>query len=423
MSINFEREAKGRLKIAILRMAKSYPFHTHLLQSNRFRYDQDVDTIGVTIRDFKLQFLYSPAFVCACEFEELTGLLHHMVNHVLFEHLLVEPEAFSDREARTIAEEVTVNEWIKEPLPGDPITLEQFPDLPKGEDTDTRYTRLAGKSAVLSQKTLQTGRKTVPNVPKTVQNEPKNGCSGENSGRKTLDNHDVWKQAQENPILGKLVVQHAVRQAKHALDERDWDALPDDIRRHIDTVLAGSTSKNSTERIHGGKAGLLDWKSELRRFVARATESQPSLHRVPRRFPELVGIIPGKSYSPNRLNIISVIDTSVSMTTDLLDQIGGELRILSRDCNITVVECDTEIRSVYRFQREITKVHGRGGTDLRPPFERKFLSRHQADALIYFTDGHGPAPDKPARIPTLWCLTPSGVPPAEWGKVTSMRNT
>ena len=52
------------------------------------------------------------------------------------------PAQFPDEYARMLAEEVTVNEWVPGPLPGKPITLAQFPELPGNEDTLTRYNKL-----------------------------------------------------------------------------------------------------------------------------------------------------------------------------------------------------------------------------------------------------------------------------------------
>ena len=61
-----------------------------------------------------------------------------------------------------------------------------------------------------------------------------------------------------------------------------------------------------------------------------------------------------------------------------------------------------------------------GGTDLRPPFEPEILCKLRPDVVVYFTDGCGPAPERPPRMPVIWCLTPIGDPPARWGHVVRM---
>ena len=134
-----------------------------------------------------------------------------------------------------------------------------------------------------------------------------------------------------------------------------------------------------------------------------------------RRLPHLVGIVPGTRRRAGRPGILAVIDTSASLTSELLGQISGELGRLAADYRVTVVECDDEIQSVYSY-RPIHSVEGRGGTHLRPPFEPAFLQRYRPDLIVYFTDGEGPSPEKPPRQPVVWCLTPDGERPAEWGE-------
>ena len=424
MNNSQEQRASGHLRIALRRMAKSYPFHAHLLQPERFYCEPGVETMGVTIRDAQVQFWYAPDFVCGCDFDQLIGVLHHEVNHLLFGHLLAQTEDFPDGRARIIAEEVTANEWIVEPLPGQPIKLDQFPELPPLEDTATRYARLASDSEPSGRESVQSGRRNGPWVPKTVPSGqktplhvPPNAQSGSEAGLAPLDNHEIWKSARENRQVGKLVIQNAVRQAKQAMSQREWDAVSGRLGERIDSILIGTQSARLKQSIHTRPIGTINWKKLLRSLIARSTASSPALHRAPRRFPDLIGIVPGKSQSLVRHRVMAAIDTSGSMTAGTLEQIGGELRHLARGCDVTVVECDCEIHAEYRFRGNLTNVHGRGGTDLRPPFEYQVLARIRPDAIVYFTDGDGPAPAMPPKVPTIWGLTAASEAPAQWGHV------
>ena len=423
MMPSLEKHASGLLKIAVRRMAKSYPFHAHLLLSEQFICVPEVGTMGVTIRDVRLQFWYSPEFVCRCEFDELIGLLHHEINHLLFGHLLVQPDEYPDQSARVIAEEVTVNEWIVEPLPGNPIKLEQFPELPPLEDTATRYARLVGNSPRSVRKPVRSAPKTVPTERELVQSGQKTPSAGRNTessddkiSLSPLDNHEIWEHAQENPHVSRLVISTAVRQARDAMNQRDWDKVSCRLRDQIDEILGHGNSERSKEVIHSKVAGSIEWKQVLRRLLAKTLQCRPALHRAPRRFPELIGVVPGKSQSAARHRVMAVIDTSASMSIDMLEQVGGELRNLARNCDVTVVECDCEIQATYPFRGELTGVQGRGGTDLHPPFEAGVLNRIRPDVIVYFTDGHGPAPETPAKVPTIWCLNETGVSPVSWGR-------
>src|SRR5580698_1244229 len=118
MSTELFRHAAGMLQIALRRMVRDYPFHAHLLSASRFGPDPSIGTMAVTVRNGEFWFLYAPDFVDGCTFDQLAGVLHHEINHVLFEHLFADPVDYPDREALLIAQEVTVNEWVREPLPG-----------------------------------------------------------------------------------------------------------------------------------------------------------------------------------------------------------------------------------------------------------------------------------------------------------------
>ena len=226
-----------------------------------------------------------------------------------------------------------------------------------------------------------------------------------------MDNHDIWKSIRVNPLVGRLVISAAVHQAKAQLKPTDWQNVPTTLRDQIDHVIH---NVQSSEVINPQGNGAVDWGRVLRQFIAKMLARRPALHRVPRRFPGMIGVVPGKSQSAVRHRVMAVIDTSASMTGCMLERIGGELSQLARECDITVVQCDCEVRAIHTFRGEITEVRGRGNTDLRPPFEPAIIGQVRPDLIIYFTDGDGPAPLKPPAIPTIWCLN-SDVRPAPWG--------
>jgi predicted metal-dependent peptidase len=116
---------------------------------------------------------------------------------------------------------------------------------------------------------------------------------------------------------------------------------------------------------------------------------------------------------------MAVVDTSASMTDALLERVDAELARLARRSSVPVVECDAAVQRIYPYRR-LGSFRGRGGTDFRPPLEPGFLRRHRPDLVVFFTDGYGPAPAVPPRIPVLWCLIAGGRAPAPWGRVIEM---
>jgi len=245
---------------------------------------------------------------------ELEGVLHHEVNHVLFGHILHQPEPDEDRRARVIAQEVTCNEWVSEPLPGDPVLLDAFPFLPANEDTETRYDRLARRQDMLPQ-------------------------------MQQVDDHDDWQEIRSDLDAGEFAVQQSVGMA--------WDDLTDAQRRRLDAALkalvgklCGSGTDGSEEQLGQGQA-CVQWRSVLRRYVGRILSVRPVFGRPPRRFPHLVGVLPGRGRFRDKPRVMAVIDTSGSLSTDDLADISAELGHMAKAFAVTVVECDTTIHCIY----------------------------------------------------------------------------
>jgi predicted metal-dependent peptidase len=375
------QQAEGKIRVAKERLARQYPFHVALFSRMRPIARPTITTMAVSTLGNEVLLLHNPWFVLDCAIDELGGLLLHELHHVLFHHLTMQPKDYPDAWALALAQEVTVNEYIVEPLPAGALKLEDFADLPTHESTSQRYARLSKIPAA----------KRMP-------------CS-------TLDDHSVWSENHGDDQTEEALVQAIEAAAAVAV-------VPENLREMI-TTHAGLALGELQEAISHERTGTVPWRRLLRRYVGLALEVRPIYGRPPRRYPELVGIMPGQGRQAAKVNILAVIDTSGSISADSLSIIDGELRKLARHANVVIAECDTEVQAVYPY-RSLQVVRGRGGTDLRPPFEKQFLKQQRADLIIYFTDGFGPAPERPPRQPVVWCLTRDGEQPAPWGRVVRM---
>lgn len=424
---NIDLLAQGMIDMAQKRLVQDFPFHARFVATWRVEQDDSVGTMAVTIRNESILLLFAAAFVKSCTLPQLESVLVHEVNHVLFGHVVADPAQFHDQHARMLAEEITVNEWVSGPLPGMPILLAQFPELPPDEDTDTRYQRLARPCDQVTPKPdpgrtklNETDVKGVPAAPKNGRSkkEPTDPKIADQLCRETvhpLDNHTLWDEAREAGLRGRMVVKVSVAEASEGMASDEWTMVPAAIQNEINRV-AGQRAGSFCESLVAGKA-MVHWQRVLRRYVRQATCVEPAFHRPPRRFPHLIGIVPGKIHRPARTKVMSVIDTSGSIHSTALGQIAGELKRMSRDHDIIVLECDAAIQAIYPFSKVLSSVRGRGGTDLRPPFQPDILAKIRPSVVVYFTDGYGPAPKHPPRVPVIWCLMPGGKQPAPWGRV------
>lgn len=405
---NPHSKAEGQIRLAIQRLVKRYPFHAGVLERFALQSRPDISTMGVTLLGKRIALVYNPEFVLAIQLDELMGVLLHEVYHVVFGHLTTPREAYPDRWARTVAEEVTVNEFVTEPLPGEPITLELFPDFPSMESTAERYQRLV---LVTDRFPIEENQHSQP--------AGDEGDEGDGDVEHLVDDHSGWEAATDDPDAAEAAVKAVLQEAVLKVGVQDLD---DEMKAALGQQGMGSLLKDILLEGLDKPAPRLEWARLLQRYVGGVPRREADFRRPPRRAPELVGVMPGRSRRSGYPNITAVIDTSGSMTPDLLAMVSSELGRMARQNKVTVVECDAEIKRTYRF-RPITEVKGGGGTDLRPPFETALLRKLKPDLIIYFTDGCGPAPERAPKVPVIWCLTPGGVAPVEWGRVIEMEES
>jgi predicted metal-dependent peptidase len=450
--------AAGRIRLAIRRLAYEFPFHAAILERLQLMARPEVGTMAVSVLGDDVFLMYHHEFILGITADELVGVLLHEIHHVLFGHVLIDPARYSDTWALTVSEEVTVNEFIRAPLPGDPIILDRFPGLPPLESTEERYRRLrkvrgrdrvgsppappkgprgngdrAGEPPVGESKKAgkrrqgsRSGRRTQGPAAAGSSGRPAVGVGG---GRdhpgpgdlgQVLDDHSVWAEARRDPERSKQAIREVVQEA---LLEVGSGRLPKYLRPAMEGLGIGSEPSADRYELQSGDRGHLDWRRLLRRYTGEELKVRPTFSRPPRRFPDLIGILPGQRRMPSRPRILTIIDTSASISPVLLEQIDAELAGLARRSSITVVECDSQIQRTYPYRRRLEAVQGRGGTDFGPPLEPAFLRKHRPDLVVFFTDGLGPAPVVPPPIPVIWCLVPEGKAPARWGRIIIMEES
>ena len=107
-----------------------------------------------------------------------------------------------------------------------------------------------------------------------------------------------------------------------------------------------------------------------------------------------------------RQHMLLAIDTSGSVSDSELQEFMGEIHhIYKTGVDITMIQCDTVIRSIesYKGKNEI-KVQGRGGTEFDPVLDYYNANQKKYTSLVYFTDGECGVSVKP-RSKVLWVLS------------------
>jgi predicted metal-dependent peptidase len=381
--------------------ARKYRYYAAVLSRLVPVESQAIDVMAVEAIGAKV-YLHINVDFFVNNFQYVWGVLLHEVNHVVLGHLsnprLRQAE---DWPAMELAMEISANEYIQEPLPGNPPIWRHFSDLgvAPGQSSWERYELLAKARA----------RRRPVSILASIDTHLPRGVG-----------KAVALTALDVPLHHRIA--RLVRDAVAGAEREMGDG----------SVLAGRSPGQVLEQLEDIQvesiAPRIDWKQALRAFVCRRTEREPrfTYDRPNRRFPTLAGIVPARLRRCRRdqlPRLLVVVDTSGSMQAPDLALIARELEALADQAQFTIVECDAAIQRVYPFEGKIESFQGRGGTDLRPPFEPAFLADHgPVDGVVYFTDGCGPYSEEAPSVPTLWALTNPDLSFAcPWGRQVLMR--
>ena len=212
----------------------------------------------------------------------------------------------------------------------------------------------------------------------------------------------------------------------------DFGSHPEDLAKEkVIEAAAQCERKRGTLPAHiariveNFRAGKLHWKELLAQFVTSCFGGSRRWLPPNRRY--ISSGLYLQSRRDSQLNAVLAIDTSGSTGEDLA-RFAGELAGLLNtfgNYELKVICCDSKIQSVENFSgaapfdgKHFT-FKGGGGTSFKPVFEYIAKESEQPDLLIYFTDGCGDLPEKPA-YPVMWVIAPGGRNAVPWGLETKL---
>ena len=384
------------LENAVVRLLKHRPFYGHLLLGFRRHSCQGRYPLGVTIRDGVPTLEIQPELFAAQEPLVQTALLEHVLKHILHLH----PVRRKGRHSHDwdLACDLAINPTIADLPPGAALpgrlrleeglaAEEYYRLLAPPFDTGNQEGQGLGNAGRDSGAQVESGAAELPNAPERAELD-------------TLDDHASWQQADSTPErLAEEVVRGLVRDAHR----KSQGEVPGELRSLIAGLLAPPR---------------IPWQQLLRQFVATAGRigQKSTWKREHRRFGHDT---PGRR-KRRRLNLLVGIDVSDSTNQGpLRDAFARELLQIARgrDSQITVLYAGSRIQRIDSLRGApgvVEAYHGGGFTDLRPVFEYALTLHPRPAAVIYLTDGFGPAPET-MDFPTLWVLTREGQKPVDWG--------
>lgn len=371
------------------------------------------------------------------------GAVKHQVLHLVLGHIF-EQHTYGHKELFGVAADLVVNQYLRaEELTHDSITLDGFGDLklPRNLSASQYYKILY---ELLEEEEDKNEEGSAEQADSSEAGQEPEETEGQDQEEDQQQDGDEQKEedAQEEPdqqeksaggeggkkpSQGKPQLQKMLQENQRLKEHAPWEALAalkDGDRRvleaEIDQVVAKSAERlderaigdlplplrQAIESLRRKLAPQIHWKKALRIFSqsSRKTRIKNTMRRPSRRY----GTTPGTRVQ--RYHRVAVaVDTSASVSPDELMRFFKEIhRIHKQGAEITILECDAAIGRTYAYRGKAPKeISGRGGTRFDPPL--RWANQHRPDALIYFTDGHAPAPVVECKTPLMWVICPGGV--------------
>lgn len=361
-------------------MLKEPYYGFFLIMLNKLWDSKRVPTAGVSKNGINYQLAINPEFWESLSDNHKLGLLKHELLHIAFGHLTTFFK-FSDKRLANVAMDMEINQYIsKDWLPEGGIDIDNYEEHNLDRKAGCRY---------------------YYDKLKQLQDEKnQNGTSGSQAMDELLDN-----------IASGDIPDHSTWEEFEDLSEAEQKL----IEKQLQKVL--SDAKEQTIKKKGNIPGEIEgviiieevvkpkfnWRGYIRRFTGVSTKvfTKKIRRKENRRFEANPGL-----KVKMRQHMLLAIDTSGSVSDNELKEFMSEIyHIYKCGVDITVVQCDTRIRSIepYKGKFEMA-VQGRGGTEFDPVLEYFNANLKKYTSLVYFTDGECGYSVRP-RGNTLWVLS------------------
>jgi predicted metal-dependent peptidase len=372
-------KAQSLSKISKDLMLKEPYYGFFLIMLNKV-WRKDLPTAGVSKQNINYQLAINEEFWTGLSDDHKMGLLKHELLHIAFGHL-VSFSSFSNKKLANVAMDMEINQYIEDSwLPEGGIKLEDYGDLKLDKKAGCRYYY----DQLLRLQDEKDKNGTTGNTP--MDNLLDNVASGD------IPDHSTWEEFDDMTDAEKKLIEKQVQKILQDAKEQTVKK-----RGNVPGEIEGLIV---VEEITKPK---FDWRGYIRRFTGVSTKvfTKKIRRKENRRYEDNPGL-----KIKMRQHMLLAIDTSGSVSDTELAEFMNEIHhIYKAGVDITIVQCDTSIRSIepYRGKNEIN-VLGRGGTEFDPVLDYYNANLKKYTSLVYFTDGECYTSVKP-KSKVLWVLS------------------
>lgn len=355
-------KAQSLSKISKELMLKEPYYGFFLIMLNKV-WRNDIPTAGVSKNGINFQLAINEDFWMGLSEMHQMGLLKHELLHIAFGHL-TSFKSFKNHRLANVAMDMEINQYIdKDWLPEGGIDIDNYEDLNLERKAGCRY--------------------YYDKLNQFQDEKDKNGTCGNEGMDKLLDqvangegpDHSTWEEFEDLSEAEKKLIEKQLQKVLADAKEQTIKKRGN-VPGEIEGVII-------IEEIVAPK---FDWRGYIRRFTGVSTKvfTKKIRRKENRRFSDNPGL-----KIKMKQHMLLAIDTSGSVSDSELQEFMGEIHhIYKVGVDVTVVQCDTTIRSIepYKGKHEIN-VAGRGGTEFDPVLDYYNANQKKYTSLVYFTDG------------------------------------
>nr|WP_207749417.1 VWA-like domain-containing protein [Clostridium butyricum] len=339
------------------------------------RFDIKVPIATIPKRDgFNMYF--NPFFFLNCTKREMAALLKHEIYHIMNLHFEREKQLKNrfSKEAVGVALDISINQYIKD-LPGYSRKLESI---------NMEHNLNLAENRSIEEYAEEIYKSIKSRIKKDKFNE-----SGNEEFLLEMDKaHEIWDEIDiDEESINSLTKKTAI------------SAYNKNTPEGLEKIILAYDEKPEISWELVLKNAIPAMKSGYKKTIVRRNRRQPE------RF-DLRGTLP-----KNEAEVVVAIDISASMKDDEMKKILIEILSITHASKnkVTVIECDNEIRKVYklRSEKDIQKRCRENGSTLFSPVFKYIRDKNLKNCiLVYFTDGVGEKEleIKPFNKKTLWVI-------------------
>ena len=447
------------IKLFLISERDSY--YGYFLMNMQFKANFFSNSIaGIKLNTFPPVFEANPLLLCKFTLKEIIYITCHEIDHVVLNHPAEMVKANPEGDEETfyhfnLAADAAVNDRINHEITAENHSFMSEPDGLITSDVLSKMFHLGriremenyayyfglignksakqpnpgmpqnGQQSMMQQnqqkeEESQSGGTPGQGEGEGGESETKTGQNGMGSGE--LDGNQQDGDSSGGGEQGQQIV--TAKNCNGNIKDHDWEAGNDAedaaaaVKEFVNASV-GMMNEESRGLMPGyfmsqvekiNEPPVLSWQKILKKYVGTITANKRKTRtRLNRRQPERFDL--SGTMDDKVLKIVVAIDTSGSVDDDMIAKIFNEIFAIlaKRKHDITVIECDAEVRRVYKARTPADiklKVAGRGGTWFSPAIEYINNDKYFRDALlIYFTDGYGESEiPKPKTYRNMWVV-------------------